>query len=415
MGPYGQHSRALDAISGTIPPTTPRWSVDGDTVMASYAFRMADDPAADTLRSWWASRADEALTTLLRLDEARLTGVGITSQTTRALRLHPQKFGKLDAISPDGVTFPTEPAAFRAAVLSQARDLYGGRPGLRMDLARLRPGILADATPTAPDRPPHQTQMLRYLNPNALRIPLDAPVQASELRQLRHRGSAATALDELPRPLLQHLPAHGLSAASYLLQYCHTNPSCLLLTAIHLPLRKKEPAWLLRNSRPVLLQPYLRRLEATAVFQRLLHSLEASGRLPSEMFAYRPQLSAQHAGILPASWRRKKKKTNGRDYALIPQERDSEANPPPNLRGHTALAPCMALTAGSPRAIHRPPLSDTFFPPSRFAGPAQLASSHSHSDGYSPTGRPGTEASTSPTGTRVTPSATSPGRTQATS
>jgi hypothetical protein len=143
--------------------------------------------------------------------------------------------------------------------------------------------------------------MLRLLDPDRLDIPLDAPVSEVELRRLLHRGSAATALDELPRPLLQRLPAHGLSAAAHLLQHCGSPPSSLLLTAIHLPLRKKEPAWLLRNSRPVLLQPYLRRLEATAVFQRLIHVLEASGRLPSEMFAYRPQMSAQHAGLLLAS------------------------------------------------------------------------------------------------------------------
>ena len=144
--------------------------------------------------------------------------------------------------------------------------------------------------------------MLQLLQPERLAVPLDDPVSPSDVLDLLHRGSAATALDELPRPLVQHLPSHGVATLSSLLSRC-TQPAgdSMLLTALHLPLRKKEPAWLLRNSRPVLLQPFLRRLEATAVFQRLLHLLEATGRVPSEVFAYRAQLSAPHAGLLPMS------------------------------------------------------------------------------------------------------------------
>lgn len=291
---------AVDAISGTIPAAAQRWSVDGDAVLALRAQLQPGLAAPDTLQSWWAERADDALTTLLRLDDARLSGVSITSQTTRALRLHPQKFSQVAAISADGVEFPTEPSAFRAAVLEQARDLYGSRPGLRMDLSRLHPGILADSPPAEADSPPYRTQMQRLLNPDYLGTPLDAPITVQEFRRLLHRGSSATALDEMPRPLLQHLPAHGLSTCIHLLTTCYHPPSTFLLTAIHLPLRKKEPAWLLRNSRPVLLQPYLRRLEATAVFQRLIARLEEHGHIPSEMFAYRPQLSAQQAGLLLA-------------------------------------------------------------------------------------------------------------------
>ena len=168
-----------------------------------------------------------------------------------------------------------------------------------MDLSRLQPGIRDDPRPLIVDTPPFRTRMLRFVDPDCLATALDAPVTPSEFRRLLHRGSAATALDELPRPLLQHLPAHGLGSCITLLTTCYAPPqSALLLTALHLPLRKTEPAWLLRNSRPVLLQPYLRRLEATAVFQRLVHRLEERGLLPSEMFAYRPQLSAQQAGLL---------------------------------------------------------------------------------------------------------------------
>lgn len=255
---------------------------------------------ADILRSWWATRADEATATLLRLESASLLGVNITSQTSHALRLRPQRFSRMASISADGISFPSDPADFRAAVLEQARDLYGSRPGLRMDLARLRPGIAAARLQPHRDSPPYSTLMLLHLRPEALHLPLDQPITSQELRSLLHKGSSATALDELPRPLLRHIPAHGAAVLIHLLDQCPTTSSSHLLhTALHLPLRKKEPAWLLRNSRPVLLQPYLRRLEATAVFRRLLHHLEAGGHIPSEMFAYRSQLSPQQAGLLP--------------------------------------------------------------------------------------------------------------------
>jgi hypothetical protein len=65
-----------------------------------------------------------------------------------------------------------------------------------------------------------------------------------------------------------------------------------------MPLHKKEPASLLRNSRPVFLQPYLPWLEAIAVFRRLLYHLEAAGYIPSDMFAYPSRRSPQQAGLL---------------------------------------------------------------------------------------------------------------------
>ena len=283
--------RAPDAISGTVCTTSRRWKVDRDTVLAT---RDADS----AVRGWWADRADEATLALLRLDGARLLGTSITSQTGRSLRLKPQKFQRLCSISADGLDFPTDPAAFRAAVLQQARGLYGGRPGIRMDIPRLRLALHMAPQPAERDLPDFATRMLQLLQPDALSLPLQAPVPPDEMRVLLQSGSSATALDELPRPLLAHSPAHGLAALCDLLRRAPDPPSRLLLTAIHLPLRKKEPAWLLRNSRPVLLQPYLRRLQATAVFRRQQRRLEALGMVPSEMFAYRRQLAPQQAGLL---------------------------------------------------------------------------------------------------------------------
>ena len=75
---------------------------------------------------------------------------------------------------------------------------------------------------------------------------------------------------------------------------------------LHIPLAKKQPAWLLRNLRPVLLEACLKRVETKIRFRRLMHQLEARGLVPSEMYAYRRQLPGALAGMtmrwLLASW-----------------------------------------------------------------------------------------------------------------
>ena len=75
------------------------------------------------------------------------------------------------------------------------------------------------------------------------------------------------------------------------------DPSTLLNTALLIPLRRKEPRWLLRNCRPVLLEPYLRRLEALIVFRRWRHMMELGHKWPSLMVAYRSQLGGSHAAL----------------------------------------------------------------------------------------------------------------------
>lgn len=249
----------------------------------------------ERIRSWWATRCDDAVLTLLRIDEQKLCGVAITSQTAAALRLRSSRVQRVSRISADGVVFPRGASEFRAEVLRQARELYGGRPGVGIDLPRLQHAIAISPPPAGRDRPDFSTQMCALLRPEVLEVPLSAAVTPDEVLALRHRGSAATALDELPRPLAAYAPAHGIAAIVHLLS-CAGEPRSLLATALHMPLRKKEPSWLLRNSRPVLLQPYLRRLEATAIFRRQMRRLELLGLIPSEMFAYRSQMAAQHAG-----------------------------------------------------------------------------------------------------------------------
>ena len=71
--------------------------------------------ATDSVRRWWADRGDAAVLSLLHLDQRRLAGVCITSQTGRALRLSAKKVQTISAVSADGKTFPSERSEFLAA------------------------------------------------------------------------------------------------------------------------------------------------------------------------------------------------------------------------------------------------------------------------------------------------------------
>lgn len=59
------------------------------------------------------------------------------------------------------------------------------------------------------------------------------------------------------------------------------------------PSEKNSPYWLLTNSRPVLLEPCIRRLTAAIAFRRVQGSLEAKDAIPPPMQAYRRRVSPQ--------------------------------------------------------------------------------------------------------------------------
>ena len=72
----------------------------------------------------------------------------------------------------------------------------------------------------------------------------------------------------------------------------------LLGAVLHIALVKKQPSWLMRNSRPVLLEPSIRRAEAGVQFRRLMRMAEVRGALPPEMYAYRAQMPGHWAPLL---------------------------------------------------------------------------------------------------------------------
>ena len=121
------------------------------------------------------------------------------------------------------------------------------------------------------------------------------------------KGFPATSLDELPRPLISALPGFSLRFLVGVVEALASGtPNCLLSVVLHLCLAKKLPAWLVHNSRPVMLEPYLRQLETGVVQDRRVTRRELRRVVPPEHFAYRRQLSGQTLALacrwLLAGW-----------------------------------------------------------------------------------------------------------------
>lgn len=134
-----------------------------------------------------------------------------------------------------------------------------------MDIDNLLAGARAGYT-RSDDTPDFSTLMRQHGVPAVCPPAIGASPTIAELCSLICMGSIASSLDELPRSILQHLLGFGVLAVEHMLKRLEEQqPSELLSSVLHLPLKKKDPGWLLRNSRPVLLEPFLRRCEATAV------------------------------------------------------------------------------------------------------------------------------------------------------
>ena len=125
----------------------------------------------------------------------------------------------------------------------------------------------------------------------ALPRPLDPPAVGGPAYVPRHeqavkKDSAATSLDELPRPLVFALPGFALRLLVGVLEdLALGTPSRLLSAVPHLCLPKKLRAWLVRKSQPVMPEPYLQRLETGVVQDRRVTRRELRRVVPPEHFA----------------------------------------------------------------------------------------------------------------------------------
>ena len=122
-------------------------------------------------------------------------------------------------------------------------------------------------------------------------LPCGAPPTIEELMLLHSKhGSNATSLNDLPCAVVRKMP--GISSLAAWLQRLRDGEQSQFLSAVfHLSLKKKEPSWLLRNSRLILLEPFVRRLESAAIFQRLMARAERDYWLDPWVVPYRKQVN----------------------------------------------------------------------------------------------------------------------------
>ena len=186
-------------------------------------------------------------------------------------------------------------------MLKQAQELYSGRPDIALDHEHIKKSM--ELSPDAPeDKPDFLTHMLR-LQRERKNLPLEDPAGKTpnfhELTDLVQRSSSeATSLEQLPHALVSRLDKFNLYLFTSLLQaFAHGTHDPLLCAVLHLCLIKKQPKWLIPNSRPILLEPYLRRLESSNVFLRQQQRSKWTAWVPPNHFAYRKQPSPQMCAI----------------------------------------------------------------------------------------------------------------------
>ena len=220
-------------------------------------------------------------------------------------------------MSPDGVFFPSSREEFLSEARTQALEFYGLRKlGMDTTLLALHPvdpvhhalvrdqlsipdGLLCGLHPS-PVLSDHGPSRVSYLA-DALSSAWGCGVSIGGLELCvlaSKKGSNATAFDELPLSVLSAVPGFGWGVLSSWLAGAHEGlRSFFMSSAIHLCLKKKTPHWLLRNSRPIVLQPCLRRLEAAAMYRRVMSRAEASGWVDSWCFSYRKEMSPLLLGL----------------------------------------------------------------------------------------------------------------------
>ena len=209
MLPDGTVQAVWAALHGLVPSQKDSWRpLDRDVIRAAQDLDAGSGSAtADAVQAWWQERQDAAYGVLLRVEKAKLEGVTLTSQTGRTLRLRPPKFRLLTEVSPEGVRFPEKPEDFQAELLRQAQELHCSHAGLPLDLTRFQAPMRLDDPADDPDF----VWRVRVALPRPPEPPVaGAPPAYHDMEQAVRKGSPATSLDELPRPLVSALPGFGL-------------------------------------------------------------------------------------------------------------------------------------------------------------------------------------------------------------
>ena len=249
---------------------------------------------------WWADRQNAAFLRAVQLTETKMRSVTVDSVTAPMMKLKKSKFQQMTSVRPDGEHFPTEPSDYKAEVLRQATELHCGRL-VPVDASWMR--RLADMyRPALQDVPglhtaicqAHPARCGETPNPRAPASPGSPPTFQEMYFEIKRSGSEAAAFGELVRSVLQAPSGTAIYVLTGLLHAVHLgDPARILNGVLHVCVLKKDPPWLVRKSRAVMLEEPVRRKESTAIFHGLQSISTAKGLDPPSSFAYRKEFTGQ--------------------------------------------------------------------------------------------------------------------------
>ena len=250
----------------------------------------------DRITGWWADRQNAAFLRAVQLTEGKLRGVTMDSVTAPML--------KLNKPSPDGEHFPTEPWDYKAEALCQATELHCGRlaPVDASWMRRLadvyRPDFHVRPDVHTAIREAHTARCGGTLNPRAPASPRSPSTFQEMYFEIKRSGSKAAAFGKLVQSVLHALSGTAIYVLTGLLHAVHLgDPVRILNGVLHLCLLKKDPPWLARRSRPVMLEEPFPRKESTAIFHRLQAISTAKDLDPPSSFAYNKEFTGQRVGL----------------------------------------------------------------------------------------------------------------------
>ena len=268
-----------------------------------------DKAAATVLEEWKQKLRDRACPSALGIRNEVLEATSVTPLVAKAFKTKPNKFKVVTEVSRDGKHFASSPGEFKFEARRQAMELYCLRnPAVDWQeltelSARSHEVTAASDDLCMQDQWLQQASTLTPPHPLARAIfgpaQCHAPVTEAEWRyQLTQSSSQATSLEEMPDQVVRSMPWFGLELALGWLQALRTGAATLLLvSALHLCLLKKKPHYLIRNSRPIVLEPDLKRKESSCMFRRMMSRAESCGFMPPWSFAYRKEISPVQLAI----------------------------------------------------------------------------------------------------------------------
>ena len=257
------------------------------------------------------SLCDRACIKQLGLRSSLVHQTALNAVNSKPFKIKVRSFEAIHEVSLDGIHFPTDATEFKDVARSQAMSFYlAPEQNLfhfvadcaRQYISTVRDDLCMQDFVESHRRPPptsHHVFPSSDVIPLVSSTPICDSISGSELaEQALKNGSDACSMDEIPPSVLRSLSAFSWGCISSWLAACHEGaPSFFLSSALHLCLRKREPYWDLRNSRPIILEPPLRRLEAGAMFRRLMSQGEQRGWIDSWFFSYRKEISPLLLGL----------------------------------------------------------------------------------------------------------------------